>query len=59
MASPESTEKKELLGSVDILTSLNKKNSASAPKKILSPTPDAFTYSSAFFATYLGSLSYF
>ena len=32
---------------------------ASGPKKMLSPTPEVLTYSSAFFATYLGSLSYF
>ena len=47
-----------LLGSLLILTSSKTKNSGSGPKKALSPTPDFFKNSSAFFAVPLGSLSY-
>ena len=46
-----------LLGSLLILTSSNTKNSGSGPKKALSPIPEDFKNSSAFFATPLGSLS--
>ena len=40
-----------------ILTSSNTKNSGSGPKKALSPIPEFFKNSSAFFAIPLGSLS--
>ena len=54
--SVESTSWKAKFDPESNCTLLNTKNSASGPKKAVSPMPEDFKYASAFLAMFLGSL---